>query len=83
MNGWLVATVVLLVAELPCFVVVFRGGPVDRLVGLQAAGVLGTLAVLALSVALQRSIYATVAVVSASLNAVATIVIARVLERWL
>jgi multisubunit Na+/H+ antiporter MnhF subunit len=83
MNGWLAGALVLLIAEVPCFLVTFRGRAVDRLVGLQAAGVLSTLAVLALSVGQQRSIYATVAIVFAVLNVVATIAIARVLERWL
>jgi multisubunit Na+/H+ antiporter MnhF subunit len=82
-NGWLLAALVLLAAELPCFVVVFRGAAVERLAGLQATGVLNTLVVLVLSVGFQRSIYANVAIVLAALNVVASVVMARMLERWL
>ncbi len=83
MNGWLLGAVVLMAAELPCFFVAFRGRAVDRLVAVQATGVLNTLVVLVLSVGFQRSIYANVAIVLAVLNVVATVVMAHMLERWL
>ncbi|HEY0495717.1 MAG TPA: monovalent cation/H+ antiporter complex subunit F [Kutzneria sp.] len=47
MSGWEIATMALLLGGMvPALALVARGGPVDRLVGLELASVVGTLTLL-------------------------------------
>jgi multisubunit Na+/H+ antiporter MnhF subunit len=83
MSGWLVGAFWLLLADVPCIVRASRGDAVERLVALEAAGAVNTLAVLSLAVGFERGIYVIVAIVFALLNFVASLAFARFLERWL
>ena len=57
MNEWSVAALALLAGLVPCGVVCLRGSPVDRLVGLELAGVLDTLVLLLLAEGFHRQVY--------------------------
>ena len=83
MNAWLWAATVLLVAGMvPCLVVTMRSDALERLVGLELAGVVATL-VLLLAQGLGRSSYIDLGLVLALLSFAGSLVFARFLERWL
>ena len=81
MNAWLLAAAVLLAAIVPCGIVAARGTPIERLVGLEMAGILTTTAFIALAEGFGRSVYADAAVVFTLVNFVATLSYVRMLER--
>jgi multicomponent Na+:H+ antiporter subunit F len=81
-NAWLLAALALLAGLLPCALVCLRGDPVNRLVGLELAGVLDTLVLLLLAEGFQRSIYFDLALALALLSFAGGLVFARFLERW-
>ncbi len=84
MNAWLVSATVLLVAGLlPCLVVTMRSGSVERLVGLEVAGVVTTIVLLLLAQGFSRAVYLDLALVLALLSFAGSMVFARFLERWL
>ncbi|HEY0581390.1 MAG TPA: monovalent cation/H+ antiporter complex subunit F [Chloroflexota bacterium] len=83
MNAWLVASLGLLAALVPCGVVVLRAGRFDRLVALQLATVITVLALLSLSIGLERPSYADLAVTLVLLAFPGTLAFAITLERWL
>ncbi len=84
MNAWLVAATVLLVAGLlPCLIVTMRAGAVERMIGLELAGVVTTVVLLLLSQGFGRTVYLDLAVVLALLSFAGSLVFARFLERWL
>lgn len=83
MNVWFLATGVLLLALLPCALVAFRAEVLDRLVAVQLAGTLGTLAILTLAQGLGRSSIFDVALALALLCVPGTLVYVYFLERWL
>ena len=60
-----------------------RGGPVDRLVGLELAGTVDTLVLLVLAQAYDRSIFFDLALALALLSFASGLVFARFLERWI
>jgi multisubunit Na+/H+ antiporter MnhF subunit len=62
---------------------VCRGQPMDRVVGLQLAGVLATLTAVVLAIATGRTIVLDVALVLAVLTLIGGLAYARFLERWL
>ncbi|PZS39904.1 MAG: hypothetical protein DLM62_05735, partial [Pseudonocardiales bacterium] len=69
MNAWLVSATVLLVAGLlPCLVVTMRSGSVERLVGLEVAGVVTTIVLLLLAQGFSRAVYLDLALVLALLS---------------
>jgi multicomponent Na+:H+ antiporter subunit F len=80
-NQWAVAALALLIGLVPCGVVCLRGGPVDRLVGLEMAGTVDTLVLLLLAQAYDRAIYFDLAL--ALLSFAGGLVFARFLERWI
>jgi multisubunit Na+/H+ antiporter MnhF subunit len=82
-NAWLVASLGLLAALVPCGVVVLRAGRFDRLVALQLATVITVLALLSLSIGLERPSYADLAVTLVLLAFPGTLAFAITLERWL
>ncbi len=78
----MVGVVVLLVAGLgPALYLVSRGSSVNRLVGLQLAGVVGVLVLIALPEAVGQPIYLMVPLVLAVLTATGTLVFTRMLRR--
>jgi multisubunit Na+/H+ antiporter MnhF subunit len=84
MNAWLWAATVLLVAGMaPCLAVTLRSDALERLVGLELAGVVATLVLLLLAQGLDRSSYIDLALVLSLLSFAGSLVFARFLERWL
>jgi multisubunit Na+/H+ antiporter MnhF subunit len=83
-NAWLWAATVLLVAGLaPCLVVTMRSDALERLVGLELAGVVATVVLLVLAQGFGRSSYIDLALVLALLSFAGSLVFARFLQRWL
>jgi multicomponent Na+:H+ antiporter subunit F len=82
MDEWSVAALALLAGLVPCGVVCLRGGPVDRLIGLELAGTVDTL-ILLLAQAYDRAIYFDLALALALLSFAGGLVFARFLERWI
>lgn len=83
MNPWLLAATVLLFALLPAGVVIFRGDPMDRLVGLETAGMLVTMILMLLAMGFERMPFIDIALASALLAFGGGLVFVRFLERWL
>ncbi len=83
MNPWLLAATVLLFTLIPIGVVVFRGDPMDRLVGLETGGMLVTMILMLLAMGFERMPFMDVALASALLAFGGGLVFARFLERWL
>lgn len=83
MTGFSVAAGVLVAGLLPAGIAVFRGDAVERLVALELAAVLVTLAVAALAIGMDRPAYLDLAVAGALLSFGGGLVFARFLERWL
>lgn len=84
MNAWLWAAVVLLVAGMaPCLAVTMRSDALERLVGLELAGVVATLVLLLLAQGLGRSSFIDLGLVLSLLSFAGSLVFARFLERWL
>ena len=83
MNIWFIATGVLLLALVPCAVVIFRAATLDRLVALELAGTIATLLILALAQGLGRPSVFDLALALALLSVPGTLVYAHFLERWL
>jgi len=82
-NVWLVATLALLAGLVACGIVCLRGDVVDRLVGLEMAGVVVTLALLLLAQGFGRVVYVDLALALALLSFAGGLVFARFLERFL
>lgn len=83
MSVWILASMGLMAALVPCGIVCFRGKVEDRLVGLEMAGVVVTLLLATLSQATQRVPFYDLALTLALLIFGAGLVFARFLERWL
>lgn len=73
----LVALVLVAVAVPLCLVEVYRGDPLSRLVALEALAVIGTVVLLLLATAVDRSPYVDVALVLAVLSFAGSLVFAR------
>jgi multicomponent Na+:H+ antiporter subunit F len=82
MNEWLLSTVVLVGALVPCGVVCALRSPLDGLVALELAGVIDTTILVLLSEGFQRQPFVDLAVVAAVLSFAGALVFARILERW-
>jgi multicomponent Na+:H+ antiporter subunit F len=82
MNEWVVAALALLAGLVPCGWLCLRGDPVNRLVGLELAGVLDTLVLLLLAEGFHRQVYFDLALALALLSLASGLVFARFLERW-
>jgi multicomponent Na+:H+ antiporter subunit F len=82
-NVWLVATLALLAGLVPCGIACLRGEVVDRLVGLEMAGVVVTLVLLLLAQVFDRTIYLDLSLALALLSFAGGLVFARFLERFL
>lgn len=83
MNPWLTAACVLLLCLIPCGMVCLRGDPLDRLVGLETAGVLAALILLLLAEGFGRAPFTDLALALALLTFGGGLVFARFLERWM
>src|SRR5512133_2398825 len=83
MNVWLMAAGAMLVCLIPCGVVCLRGDAMNRLVGLEAAGVIAALAFLLLAEGFGRQPFADLALALALLAFGGGLVFARFLERWM
>ena len=83
MNAWLVAAAGTSLSLIPCAVVCLRGGPVDRLVGLEMTAVCNSLVLLLLAEGFHQTLFYDVALSLALLSFGGGLVFARFLERWL
>jgi multisubunit Na+/H+ antiporter MnhF subunit len=81
-NEWLVASAAMLVLLAPCGYIATRGSPVDRLLGLQLAATITSLAIVLLAEGFDRSVYVDLALVYCVLSFTGTLAIVRFLERW-
>jgi len=79
-NAWLVGVLALVGVGLPVATwIASRGDPVDRLVGLELAGVVATLALLAFAQAVAQPSYLIVPTIAVVLSFAGTLVFARLL----
>jgi len=83
LNMGLVAAMALLVALVPCLVVILRARMASGLAAFQLAGTVTILAVLLLAVGFHRTIVADIPVALAVLSFPSSILFAHFLERWL
>ncbi len=83
MTPWFHAAFVLLLALIPCGIVVFRGDPVTRLVGLEMTGMVVTLFMVVFCEAINRPPFLDLALALSLLAFAGGLVFARFLERWL
>jgi multicomponent Na+:H+ antiporter subunit F len=83
MNLWLWAAFVLVLCLVPCGIVCLRGEIADRVVGLEAAGLVAALALLVLAEGIHRGPFADLALTLALLAFGGGLVFARFLERWM
>ncbi|EWM10750.1 monovalent cation/H+ antiporter complex subunit F [Kutzneria sp. 744] len=80
MSGWEIATLALLVGGMvPALVLVARGGPIERLVGLELASAVGTLTLLVMIQGDGQSSYLIVPLVLVLLGFAGTLVFTRLL----
>jgi multisubunit Na+/H+ antiporter MnhF subunit len=83
-SAWLAASFVLCAGLVPCALLALRAeNPFDRLVALEMASTLVSLALVTLAEAMQRPLFLDLALTQALLSFGGGLVFARVLERWL
>jgi multicomponent Na+:H+ antiporter subunit F len=83
MNVWLLGSAALIFALVPCGITTFRGNAVERLVGLETAGMIGALLLVMLAEGTHRINFYDLALALALLSFGGGLVFARFLERWL
>ena len=83
MNVWLTGSTVLLFALVPCGIASFRGDAMERLVGLEMAGMVVTLLLVMLAQGMGRVNFYDLALALALLSFGGGLVFVRFLERWL
>ncbi len=84
MTVWMPATVATCAGLLPCAAVVLRAkNPIDRLVALELAAMLLSLALFLLAEAMQRSLFFDLGLTVALMSFGGGLVFTRFLERWL
>ena len=83
MNVWLLGSAVLLFALVPCGIAAFRGDVMERLVGLEMAGMVYTLLLVMLAEGMHRVSFYDLALALALLAFGGGMVFVRFLERWL
>ena len=83
MNVWLLGAAVLLFALVPCGIASFRGDTVERLVGLEMAGMIVTLLLVMLAEGIGQVNFYDLPLALALLSFGGGLVFARFLERWL
>ncbi|HJT52409.1 MAG TPA: monovalent cation/H+ antiporter complex subunit F [Candidatus Acidoferrales bacterium] len=83
MNPWLISALALIFALVPAAIVAFHGDPMDRMVGLEFASIITTLALMLLAHGFQRFPFYDIALAAALLSFGGGLVFIRFLERWL
>jgi multicomponent Na+:H+ antiporter subunit F len=83
MNPWLIASAILLLALIPCGIAAFRGSPMERLLGLEMAGVVEVMFLVTFALAINRPNFLDLALAMGLLCFGGGLVFARFLERWL
>jgi multisubunit Na+/H+ antiporter MnhF subunit len=83
MNAFVVAATALMILTAPLLAFAVVARPIDGVVALSLVGTLATLTMLCLAEGLHRSFSYDVAVVSAVMTVIGTLVFARFLGRWL
>ncbi len=83
MTSWMIASEALLIALLPCGIAAFRGTAIERLVGLEMAGIVQTMLLVCLAEAFHRPATYDLALAMALLTFGGGLVFARFLEHWL
>lgn len=83
MNAWLIAATAMLFGMIPLGILCFKGDPMDRLVGLETAGMMTTLILWLLAQGFGRIPFYDIALAAALLSFGGGLVFARFLERWL
>jgi multicomponent Na+:H+ antiporter subunit F len=82
-NAWLMAATALVFALIPCGIVCFKGTAMERMVGLEMAGILDCLILLLLAQGFNNPNFYDLAVALALLTFGGSLVFVRFLERWL
>ena len=80
---WMIASAVLLVCVVPCSIAVFRGTPMERLLGLEMAGIVETMFLVTFAIGINRPNFLDLALAIALLCFGGSMVFIRFLERWL
>lgn len=83
MNAWLLAATAFVFALVPCGIVCFRGTPMERLLGLEMAGILTSLILLLLAQGFGNPNFYDLGLTMALLAFGGSLVFVRFLERWL
>ncbi len=83
MNAWLMAAAALIFALIPCGIVCFKGTPMDRMVGLEMAGILESLILVLLAQGFNNPNFYDLALTMSLLTFGGGLVFVRFLERWL
>ena len=83
MNAWLFAAIGMMCCLIPCGIACLRGQIMDRVVGLETAGLLTTLLLLLLCEVYHRPPFSDLALTLALLSFGGGLVFVRFLERWM
>jgi multisubunit Na+/H+ antiporter MnhF subunit len=83
MNGWLIAAGAMMLCLIPCGIACLRGDIADRLVGLEATGLIAALVLLLGAEGFHRQPFTDLALALALLSFGGGLVFARFLERWM
>jgi multisubunit Na+/H+ antiporter MnhF subunit len=83
MSVWLLASAALMLGLLPCVLLAMRGNVMDRIIGLQLAGVFAVLALLTFEQGEQRQSFFDLSLALAVLTFPASLLVAQVFRRWL
>ena len=83
MNAWLLSAVALMFAQVPCGVLALRGDPLNRLVGVEMAGLIAVLQLMVLTEAMGNANFFDLPLCLAFLLFGGGLVFVRFLERWL
>lgn len=82
MNAWLASAVFLLLGLIPSGIVVSRGKPVERLVGLEMASIIGATSLLLLAKGFNRPSFIDLSLTLALVSVPGTLLFTHYLERW-
>ena len=83
MNAWLMAAAGMLLALIPCGIICFKGTAMDRMAGLEMAGILVSLILLLLAQGFNNPNFYDLSLTLALLTFGGGLVFVRFLERWL
>jgi multicomponent Na+:H+ antiporter subunit F len=82
-NEWLVGALGALALLFPTLLLTMTGALLDRIIAMQLASTIGTLALLLLAQGFGRDVYFDLAVVTAFLSFIGTLFYLRLVESWL